>query len=105
MFDLVGTDEFIDWLNNLRDFSVYNRITARLTRLALGNFGDVKAVGNGVSELRLDFGPGYRIYFQRRGSVVVLLLCGGDKSSQNKDIKRAVRMASEIENEPGWLMN
>ncbi len=105
MFRLVRTDEFMDWLENLRDLSAYDRISARLARITLGNFGDVKQVGNGVSELKFDFGPGYRIYFQLRGAVVILLLCGGDKSSQAKDIKRAARLAADIPSEPGWLTN
>lgn len=95
----------MDWLENLRDLSAYDRIAARLARIVLGNFGDVKQVGNGIGELRFDFGPGYRVYFQRRGSVVVLLLCGGDKSSQAKDIKRAMQIAAEIPTEPDWLIN
>ena len=81
MLRLVRSDEFMDWLENLRALSAYDRISARLARIALGNFGDVKQVGNGIGELRFDFGPGYRVYFQRRGSVIILLLCGGDKST------------------------
>jgi putative addiction module killer protein len=105
MFKLESTDEIMDWLENLRDLSAYDRIAARLARIVLGNFGDVKQVGNGIGELRFDFGPGYRVYFQRRGAVVILLLCGGDKSSQAKDINRAAQIAAEIPNQPGWLIN
>lgn len=73
------------------------RIGARIDRLAFGNFGDVGSVGGGVSELRLDFGPGFRIYFARRGEMLVVLLCGGDKSTQRRDIAEAKRLARELE--------
>jgi putative addiction module killer protein len=72
------------------------RITARLRRLSLGNPGDVKSVGGGVSEMRIDHGPGYRVYFVRRGDLIVVLLCGGDKRTQDRDIARAIRLAQEI---------
>lgn len=71
------------------------RITARIDRLALGNPGDVKPVGAGVSEMRVDYGPGYRIYYQQRGSLIVLLLCGGDKRTQDADIKQASKLAGD----------
>ena len=77
------------WLNRLRDLKAQQRIDARLARVALGNFGDCKTVGNGVLELRIDYGPGYRVYFGRDGSEVVILLSGGDKSTQPKDIATA----------------
>ena len=80
---------FRDWLSALRDIQAVTRIEARLARLIAGNFGDAKPVGEGVMELRIDWGPGYRVYFARLGQVVVLLLCGGDKRTQDKDIKRA----------------
>jgi len=71
------------------------RISARIDRLALGNFGDAKPVGEGVSELRVDYGPGYRVYFQQRGNALILLLCGGDKRTQQADIARAKTLAAE----------
>ena len=88
---------FDRWLRALRDPQARARINARILRLAYGNVGDAKPVGAGVSELRIDYGPGYRVYFSQRGSVVVLLLCGGDKSTQRKDIERARFLAKEFE--------
>ena len=96
MFDVRRTAEFIAWLTALRDVQARARITKRIDRLAEGNFGDAKSVGDGVSELRFDFGPGYRIYYTMRGDVVVILLCGGDKASQARDIARAKIMAREV---------
>jgi putative addiction module killer protein len=84
-----GSRPAIDWLEGLADRSVRARILARIDRLALGNAGDFASVGEGVLELRLDFGPGYRVYYSKVGSVVLLLLCGGDKSTQKKDIANA----------------
>jgi putative addiction module killer protein len=84
-----GSEPFTDWLRGLRDGSGRNRIRERLARVRLGNFGDARSVGNGVHELRIHTGPGYRIYFGREGDTVVILLCGGDKSSQARDIDRA----------------
>ncbi len=80
----------------LKDANAVARIAARIRRLELGNLGDVKPVGEGVSELRIDYGPGYRIYFIQQGNTVVILLCGGDKRTQNKDIRTAKRMAKEV---------
>ncbi len=80
---------FVEWLRDLNDRQARTRIEARLARVAVGNFGDVEPVGDGVMELRMDWGPGYRVYFGRIGQVVVLLLCGGDKRTQQRDIKRA----------------
>jgi putative addiction module killer protein len=80
---------FAQWLRQLRDIHARARVRARLARVAAGNFGDVRQVGEGVMELRIDYGPGYRAYFARMGNQVVLLLCGGDKSTQEKDIARA----------------
>lgn len=88
---------FSRWLSGLRDVRGKVAILRRLERLRTGNLGDVKSVGIGVSELRLDIGPGYRMYFTRRGDVVILLLCGGDKASQQRDIKLAQQLAGEIE--------
>ena len=84
--------EFVDWLNDLADHEAYARIEKRLLRLAGGNMGDWKALGDGVCELRIDAGPGYRIYFSRWGRRLVLLLCGGDKSTQRADIEAARRI-------------
>lgn len=97
MIEVRQTAEFKDWLSALRDRAAAARIAARLMRLELGAFGDVKPVGEGVSELRVDAGPGYRVYIVARGSILVIVLCGGDKSTQAKDIKRAKRLALELE--------
>jgi putative addiction module killer protein len=80
---------FHDWLDSVRDRRAVGIVRARLNRIRVGNFGDCKAVGGGVEELRIDFGPGYRVYYGREGSVVVVLLCGGDKKTQAKDIAKA----------------
>jgi putative addiction module killer protein len=96
MFEVRRTAEFIDWLSGLRDVQARARIAKRIDRLVQGNFGDAKSVGNGISELRFTFGPGYRVYYTMRGQVVVILLCGGDKGSQTQDIERAIAMAREI---------
>ena len=96
MYDVRRTAEFLGWLIGLRDVQARARIAKRLDRLAQGNFGDARSVGNGVSELRFDFGPGYRVYYTMRGQVVVILLCGGDKGSQQQDIERAVALAKEV---------
>ncbi len=96
MFEVRRTERFIQWLDGLSDPRAVAKIAARAERLAFGNFGDVQPVGEGVSELRIHYGPGYRVYFVQRGAVVVILLCGGDKSSQTRDIKSAKAMAKEI---------
>lgn len=96
MVQVRRTTEFIDWLVNLRDVAVRARIAKRIDRIAAGNFGDAKSIGDGVSELRFAFGPGYRVYYTRRGDVVVILLCGGDKGSQARDIQQAKAMARDI---------
>jgi putative addiction module killer protein len=90
------TDVFADWFADLRDREARARITVRIRRLSLGNPGDVKPVGGGVSEMRIDYGPGYRIYFIWRGNMVAVLLCGGDKRTQDRDITRARELAREI---------
>ena len=81
----------------MRDHQARARITARIRRLSLGNPGDVKPVGSGVSEMRIDYGPGHRVYFTRHGDVVVILLCGGDKRAQSKDIRKAMEIAEALE--------
>ena len=89
--------EFSDWLYALRDLVAKQRLVMRLLRAKMGNLGDVKPVGNGVSELRIDYGPGYRIYIKKRGNVLIVVLCGGDKSSQSNDIQRALTLAQLLE--------
>jgi putative addiction module killer protein len=79
----------------LKDRQAMARIAARIDRLALGNPGDVKPVGSGISEMRIDYGPGYRVYFVQRGSAIVVILCGGDKRSHAADIKRAIKIAAD----------
>lgn len=96
MIEVRQTEIFATWLAGLRNGEARARIAARIRRLSLGNPGDVKSVGGGVSEMRIDHGPGYRVYFTRRGNVVVVLLCGGDKRTQDRDIERAVRLAREV---------
>ena len=96
MFEVRRTAAFIDWLTGLRDIQARVRIAKRIDRIAQGNLGDAKSVGNGVSELRFTFGPGYRAYFTIRGEAIVILLCGGDKGSQKRDLERATAMAKEI---------
>lgn len=88
------TQWFSDWFDALRDERARARIAARIRRLSLGNPGDVKPVGEGVSEMRIDHGPGYRVYFCNRGIEIVILLCGGDKGSQDRDIRSAKILAS-----------
>ena len=94
MIEILRSDEFDLWLAGLRDDRARARIQARILRLSLGNPGDVKPVGEGISEMRIDHGPGYRVYFWQRGQVLILLLCGGDKSTQDKDIKAAKAIAA-----------
>ena len=91
-----GTVPFDEWLNNLRDKMAVARVLARLARVRLGNLGDCKAVGEGVSELRVDYGPGYRVYFGQKGRTLVVLLCGGDKRTQDRDIRLAKKYWSEF---------
>ena len=93
MFRIEQTGEFAAWLTDLRDGKARTRIQARIDRLGLGNPGDVKPVGSGVSEMRVDYGPGYRVYFFRRNRVVIVLLAGGNKRTQKRDIARAIALA------------
>lgn len=97
MLEVYKTEEFARWFKRLRDRKAKARIQARIDRLEQGHFGDVESVGDGVSELRLFYGPGYRIYFTRRSSVIVILLTGGDKGSQSKDVARAKELAQQLE--------
>ena len=99
MIDFDETIEFVKWLEAVRDPFAKVRILKRIRMAEAGNFGDCEPVGDGVSEMRIHYGPGYRIYFTRRGKVVYLLLIGGDKSTQTKDIKRAKQMAFNLANE------
>ncbi|HSW70065.1 MAG TPA: type II toxin-antitoxin system RelE/ParE family toxin [Gammaproteobacteria bacterium] len=94
---LNGKVPFSDWLNSLKDPVTRLRIRRRLDRLEIGNFGDCKPIGEGVSELRLAFGPAYRIYFAEQDDVIIILLCAGDKSSQKKDIKTAKQYWQELQ--------
>ena len=97
MVEIRKTKRFADWLDNLYDVRAKARILVRIERLSAGNAGDVKPVGEGVSEMRIDYGPGYRVYFTMRGSELIILLAGGDKASQTRDIKLALRLAHEIQ--------
>lgn len=91
------TPYFDDWFSALRDIRARARIQTRIDRLEMGNPGDSKAVGGGILELRIDYGPGYRVYFTQRGAVLVVLLCGGDKSTQQADITRAKAIAAMLD--------
>ena len=93
--EIIESDTFREWLGNLRDRRAAIRINARLRRVSLGNLGDAPSVGDGVYELRIHYGPGYRVYFLREGETVVILLCGGDKDSQRRDIERAKQLAQD----------
>ncbi|WFU07274.1 type II toxin-antitoxin system RelE/ParE family toxin (plasmid) [Rhizobium sp. CB3171] len=96
MFSIRETVEFSNWMLRLRDDRAKARIGQRIMRLASGNAGDVKPVGEGVSELRINYGPGYRVYFVREGSIMIVLLCGGDKKTQSRDIERAKALANAL---------
>lgn len=96
MYTVLQSGTFKEWLAGLKDAQARARINARIRRAELGNLGDTKAVGRGVSEMRIDYGPGYRIYFSIRDQVLILLLCGGDKRAQANDIKRAQRLVREL---------
>jgi putative addiction module killer protein len=96
MIEIRKTEAFVQWLDGLRDIKARSRVLARIERLATGNPGDVKPVGEGVSELRIDYGPGYRVYFVKRGQAVIVLLAGGDRSTQARDIRTAIRLARNL---------
>ena len=96
MFEIRKTETFAHWLDGLGDIRARARVQARIERLATGNAGDVRPVGEGVSEMRIDYGPGYRVYFTKRGREVVVLLAGGDKRTQATDIKTALRLARNM---------
>lgn len=95
MFEIIQSDTFKRWRAGLKDRQAVLRINARLGRVADGNLGDVKSARDGVSELRIDYGPGYRVYFIRRGPLVIVLLAGGDKRTQDADIDRAIALSKE----------
>jgi putative addiction module killer protein len=97
MMEIRKTEVFARWVDGLRDIRARARVLVRIERLAAGNPGDVAPVGEGVSELRIDYGPGYRVYFKKRGRRLIVLLAGGDKSTQAKDIRAALRLARHLE--------
>lgn len=96
MIEIRQTEGYANWFAKLRDRQAKARIDTRIRRLSLGNPGDVKPVGEGVSELRLDYGPGYRVYFVQRGPLLIILLAGGDKSTQSRDIQTALELARQL---------
>jgi putative addiction module killer protein len=96
MLEVQKTEVFDEWLSRLADQRAKAKIASRIERLGLGNPGDVKPVGDGISEMRVPYGPGYRVYFKQTDKAVIFLLCGGDKSTQAKDIKRAKEIAAEL---------
>jgi len=96
MVEIRKTENFAKWIDGLHDMRARARILVRIERLAAGNPGDVKAVGEGVSELRINYGPGYRVYYKKHGRKVVILLAGGDKRTQAKDIKIALRLSQNL---------
>jgi putative addiction module killer protein len=93
VIEIRQTETYASWFDNLRDRRARARIDIRIRRLSLGNPGDVRPVGSGVSELRIDYGPGYRVYFVQRGPMLIILLAGGDKRTQERDIKQALELA------------
>jgi putative addiction module killer protein len=93
--EILKSETFDKWFSGLRDRQAKARIAARIDRLSLGNAGDVKPVGSGVSEMRIDYGPGYRVYFTQRGPIIIVILCGGDKRTQAADIKRAIEIGGK----------
>jgi putative addiction module killer protein len=96
MLEIRRTEYFDKWLRAIKDDRAKAKITVRIDRLAAGNPGDVKPIGSGVSEMRIDYGPGYRVYYKQKGAELILLLMGGDKSTQEADIKSAIALAAEL---------
>jgi putative addiction module killer protein len=96
MIEIRQTETYSEWFNALRDQQAKARINIRIRRLSMGNPGDVKPVGRGVSELRIDYGPGYSVYFKQRGETLIILLAGGDKRTQERDIKTALDLAPDL---------
>ena len=99
MIEIRETDIYKKWFHSLNDKRAKARIDVRIKRVSLGNFGDVQPVGNGVSELKIDYGAGYRVYFVKQGNLIVILLCGGDKSTQSKDILKAHELAQSLKDQ------
>jgi putative addiction module killer protein len=97
MMEVRQTEHYSKWFEKLKDRNARMRIDIRIRRLSLGNPGDVKLLEGGISELRIDYGPGYRVYFTRRGNQLIILIAGGDKTTQNNDIQKAKKLAEEIE--------
>ncbi len=97
MIEVLQTEIFANWFVKLRDKKAKARIQARIDRMEMGNFGDIAPVGQGVSEMRIFYGTGYRVYFVQRGSILVILLCGGDKSTQTSDINKAKELVKQLE--------
>lgn len=100
MFTVLQTEEFRNWLDGLRDLKAQVRIAARLRLAEAGNLGDWKSLGESLSEMRVDVGPGYRLYFTRRQNVLIVMLAGGDKSTQSRDIKRSQKILLQLESSP-----
>ena len=96
MYEVQKTDDFDSWLSALGDQKAIAKVVSRIERLGTGNPGDVSPVGDGIGEMRIDYGPGYRVYYKRTGKIIMLILCGGDKSTQDKDIKRAKELAAQF---------
>lgn len=96
MIEVRQTEEFSSWLRRLRDANAVARITGRIRRMEMGNPGDSRSVGQGVLEMRIDYGPGYRVYYVHRGAHIVILVCAGDKRTQQQDIKKALRLAETL---------
>lgn len=97
MFDIRQTHDFKKWLAKLKDSNAKARINTRIRKMQLGNLGDCKPIGSGISEARITYGPGYRLYFVKSGKALIVLLCGGDKSTQSDDISKAKRIKKELE--------
>ena len=97
MIEIRKTDTFAKWIDGLHDIRARARVLVRIERLAIGNPGDVRPIGEGVSEMRIDYGPGYRVYFKKVDKKVIILLAGGDKKSQSKDIKTALRLSQNLQ--------
>src|SRR5256885_11921527 len=97
MLRISETEAFADWMNRVRDARAKAKIASRIDRLRHGNPGDVAPVGEGISEMKIDYGPGYRVYFLARGKNLVILLCSGDKATQDRDIRRAKAIAAELQ--------
>lgn len=95
MLEIHQTEEFERWLKRLKDPTARAKVLIRIRRLAFGNSGDVRPVGAAVSEMRIDYGPGYRVYFTQQGPVLIIILCGGDKRTQRRDIKRAIELPAD----------